>query len=495
MSEELRPGARKKEEDDDKKGLPPISLREGAREAVALARGGAGFGGAGLAGEPLGALGVAFGGTVGKALLVLLITAAGLGAYGVGKQMASMDAAGGHRPWLFSRHASGKAGAGTFGAATPDSTKFLKGDASADGSGAAASADAAAAAAAAEAKAKADADAKAKADADAAAAAAGKDADGKAVAGGPGEGAGKGFGTGLLDKTKGLAVGDLTAKAGAMPSGSAFASSGLSSGVGQSFGTKLGEAKAIPKDAARKASPTARAASSARGSNGAMRQLKRANSLSRAGAASSAEPSSALASDAFGSGIGANTPAGSPGGVTRLPNSSGSEGDYGGEGAPMQPGQNEPSNSSGTAAPPDAGHKDASPFTGLAMAATGLLLGAGVLLMIGGRLAAKAKPMLTNPATATAGASLMMWAKIILSLAALMGVGAMGIGGMIASQAQGQLMMGGGLAAGGLLVTLLAVKELMAPTPAASQVSSTVTTGQAGVVDSIGHGAAVVPKP
>jgi hypothetical protein len=494
MSDELRPRAKKKEEDDDKKALPPISLKEGAREAVALARGGAGLGGAGLAAEPLGALAVAFGGPLGKALLVLLITAAGLGAYGVGKQIAARDSSG-RRAWLFSRHASGKAGA-LAGAGTPDSTKFLRGDPAAD-AGANASADAAAAAAAA-AAAEADAKAKEKADADAAAANKASDADGKAVGAGAGADSARDLAGGLLGKSKGLGVGDLASKAGTMPSGSAFASSGLSNGVGQSFGAKLGEAKAIPKETPRKASPVARAASGPRGSNGAMRQLKRANTLSRAGAASTAEPSQALASDAFGSGIGANTPAGNPGGVTRLPDSSGSEGDYGGEGAPMQTSQNEPSSGGGggTAAPPDAGHVDASPFTGLAMAATGLLLGAGVLLLIGGKLAAHAKQLLASTVTAAAGATMMMWAKMVLGLAALMGVGAMGIGGMIASQAQGQLMMGGGLAAGGLLVTLLAVKELMAPTPAASQVAGTVTTGQAGVVDSIGQGAGIVgPRP
>lgn len=498
-----------KRKDERKGGLPPIQLRAGesaVRAASSSLFGGAGSGGLfGANGLFAGGWSAGLAGLGGKVAVALLLCALGVGAFGVGRMLAphDVDANVAAQRLAFDTPSRSSVSAGSLPGSDPNVSAMQVIPESLDGMTPEQRAAAAAAAAA-----KAEADRKAKEAADAAAKAAAQPVPeaAPAVAAPAAPAAADPFAAGnspFKDK-----FGQLT------NFGSAH--SALSGGLGTPLASaakenalKNGDAKAIAKAQPNKIAARASSRMPSGHERGfAFRQLARSNGLSRAGAASSGESSSALADSAFG-----NTPIGA-GAIT-----GGGAGTQDATGAGIQQGGPTPAATSiqqGTQAPPEAQHKNSSQWQQIAMAGAAALAMGGMLLMYAAKTIqagkealkkAMAMPAVTpadqsaKAAAIAAAQQMIQQGQMIAMLAAAAGAAAAGVGALLWKQFH-QKQYGMIFIAGGALLAVLAMAVMAssggdggqgqaaaATNGATAAAGSTATSGATGATIGAGLGA------
>ena len=492
-----------KKKDERKSGLPPISLRaaEGAVRGGSSWFGGAGGGGLFSGGGLLSGGGWSLGAASlgGKIAVALLLTALGVGAFGVGRMLAPHDVdadlapqrlAFDSAPKTDKTAASSLPGGDASGSAMQVIPESLDGKTPEQR--------------AAEAAAKAEAERKAREAAEAAAKAAQAEATPK-----------------IADVTPPPSA-DLTAEASKKnPFTTKFgaltqfggAHGALNGGAGMSGGVKGFEQKALapgePKGMAKAAAThiAARAVSrlpSSRARGFAFRQLDRANGMSRAGAASTGETSSTLADSAFSNAPISGQAVTGGGAGTQALGGAGTQ-----TGGPV-PG-NENTSNNGTQAPPDAQHQDSSQWKQIAMAGAGALAGGMMLLMMAAqKIQAGNKQFQTalvqynqavamGPAGAaqaqaaqaqmTAAQQMIQSGQMMAMLAAAMGAAAAGVGALLWKQFHqkqyGMIFVG----AGGLLAALAMVVMASGKTDGgASEVGANAANGVAASQSAMGSG-------
>lgn len=301
-----------------------------------------------------------------------------------------------------------------------------------------------------------------------------------------------------MSPTPAMKAGDLTAKAAKLPLGKGGKGfdkkfGQLSTSLGSGSGGASSSASFKPNAVAQGQSKSMGASPKATGMRGlgakgggrggrAFGQLQNINGLSRQGAKVGGEGGSSLADQGFSNGAGGGSAitgggsgVGGAGVMISHPDSSPN-------GAPVG-GQNGGGNADGTQAPPDAGHKNATPWQKYVDIATWAMVIAGIALLATYVLAQMAKK------TIPVGSGLLLAAKIAAGIAIAAGAVCAAMGLIV--MGMGQTMQGLMYTAGGAIVGVLAYKQLVSEMDLSKEASETLISGpdpetSTGVMNDIG---------